>query len=492
MTDLEHSFRGAFIINEDNSHFFHSRSEEEMNEAGLNAFVDQYADSAVTHLFLSPNAQRASFRSEAREAIWDPAPEENNRPWPKNAQLLHERGLDPYAHWIARSRERGISPWLSMRMNDIHNAAEANHSMHSSFWRDNPQFWVVPHAETSRWQDRALDFQHPEVRQHAMEFLQELLDRYDPDGIELDWMRFGFHFPPGQEFQHREILTEFMREARERTHRAAEKRGHPISLAARVPTHPDASRGLGMDAITWGKEQLIDLLIVAPFWRTTDYDIPIELWKDRFQQHGFDLPVIPGVEHNSRAWLEGAILHTDLDLLHGWAAACQYRGADGLYLFNWMDGLTRPVSEADYWKMIRSGLDPEKLAKLPRRHPLTFRDTLPHGFPDNHFLPADPAQAHTFPIPIGSIAATGRAELIVGITLDDASFAFEAIVNGCSPLPVMDSTSPARLSPDCLGARRAEIPQEQLVPGTNLVTLYSPKAPPHGSIAWVEIRIYPQ
>ena len=32
-----------------------------------------------------------------------------------NARLLDERNLDPYAVWIARCREKGISPWLSMR-----------------------------------------------------------------------------------------------------------------------------------------------------------------------------------------------------------------------------------------------------------------------------------------------------------------------------------------------------------------------------------------
>ena len=55
--------KNAFIINEDNSHFYSSRPAEDMTLKGLNAFVDQYAGTAVTHLFLCPNAMRASFRS---------------------------------------------------------------------------------------------------------------------------------------------------------------------------------------------------------------------------------------------------------------------------------------------------------------------------------------------------------------------------------------------------------------------------------------------
>ncbi len=58
------SLHGMLILNEDDSHFFGSRRPEDMTRAGLEAFVDQYAGSAVTHLFLCPNAMCASFRSQ--------------------------------------------------------------------------------------------------------------------------------------------------------------------------------------------------------------------------------------------------------------------------------------------------------------------------------------------------------------------------------------------------------------------------------------------
>ncbi|MFM8334455.1 MAG: hypothetical protein ACKODK_02735, partial [Opitutaceae bacterium] len=77
--------RGAFVLNEDNSHFFGSRPPEAMNREGLHAFIDQYAGTKVTHLFLSPNSMRASFRSRTRDAIWDPV--EGREPdglWPRN------------------------------------------------------------------------------------------------------------------------------------------------------------------------------------------------------------------------------------------------------------------------------------------------------------------------------------------------------------------------------------------------------------------------
>jgi hypothetical protein len=61
----------GLVINEDDSHFFGSRSADDMSVAGLNAFVDQYADTKVTHLFLCPNAMKASYRNKVRNAIWE-------------------------------------------------------------------------------------------------------------------------------------------------------------------------------------------------------------------------------------------------------------------------------------------------------------------------------------------------------------------------------------------------------------------------------------
>ena len=274
----------GFIINEDDSHFFMSREPEQMSLEGLNAFVDQYAGTKVTHLFLCPNAQKASYRSDVWSAIWDMEPnqvEPKDDPvatrWMANAKLLNERGLDPYKIWIARCREKSISPWLSMRMNDVHNVDNVNSYIHAKFWIDHPDYWRVPGG--AGWTDRAFDYAIPEVRDHHMKFIRELLDRYDPDGLELDWMRFGYHFKPGQEAEGRTILTQFMRDVRALTREWSEKRGHPILLGARVPTKPESAYGLGMDAVAWVKEGLIDMLVPTPFWATTDFDIPVEQWR---------------------------------------------------------------------------------------------------------------------------------------------------------------------------------------------------------------------
>ncbi len=404
------------VVNEDNSHFFGSRPSDAMTTNGLHAFVDQYAGSAVTHLFLCPNAMRASFRSQTREAIWDTVGGETpDHRWPQNAKRLADAGLDPYTVWITRCREKGISPWLSMRMNDIHSVDDRDNFMHSSFWRDHPQFWRVPHGSPSPWSNRALNYAHEEVREHQMMFVRELLERYNPDGLELDWMRFGYHLTPGQEREEGVVLTEFMREVRELTAAWSKKRGHPILLGVRVPTHPDAATGLGMDAVLWAQEQLIDLIAPCPFWSSSDFDIPVELWHGRLGNTAKCVTVAPGIEHNSRPWPAGAAVANDLDSLRGFAASAYARGATNLYLFNWMDSQTRPVSESQYGRLLREGLSRRTVLTKPRRHPICYHDTVPHGFPSDVQLPVDTTAGGKFRIHIGPKPDSGKVWAVVGL-----------------------------------------------------------------------------
>jgi hypothetical protein len=479
------------ILNEDNSHFFSSRPAEAMTREGLQALVDGYAGSAVTHLFLSPNSMRASFRSRTREAIWDPVNGvEPDHVWPKNARLLHTAGLDPYEIWIRRAREKGISPWLSMRMNDIHSVDVPDNFMHSEFWRSHPELRRVPDGPVQPWTNYALNYSHPAVREHQMAFVRELLERYDPDGLELDWMRFGFHLTPGREQEEGEILTAFMREVRALTREWAQRRGHPIRLGVRAPAHPDAAAGLGIDAVSWAKEGLIDLIVPCPFWRTSDFDIPLELWRERLGPVAERVPVVPGFEHNLRAWLTGATVPNDLATLRGFAASMVQRGADSLYLFNWMDSQTRPVSAEDYAVLIRDGLTPKALEGLPRRHPVTYRDTVPRGFPDGTQLPVEARDGGTFRVPTGSVPASGNAWAVIGFADREglARAQFEVLLNGrLLTTTAEDLTNVSNLAGVARAVRLA-CPRERLRTGENELVVRQRGDGPSQQIVWVEIR----
>lgn len=486
--------RNMLVINEDNSHFFGSRRPGDMTLAGLHAFVDQYAGSAVTHLFLCPNAMRASFRSSTRDAIWDPVDgKEPQGMWPQNAKRLHEAGLDPYKVWIDRCREKGVSPWLTMRMNDVHDVGNRDSYMHSTFWRTHPEYWRVPNGSASPWVSRAMNYAHAPVREHQMAFVRELLERYDPDGLELDWMRFGYHVTPGREQEESGILTDFVRKVRSLTTAWSKKRSHPILLGVRVPAHPDAASGLGMDGVLWAKEGLVDMVVPCPFWTSSDFDIPVELWLDRLGEAAERVTVAPGIEHNSRPWPGAAAVANDLAALRGFGASAYQRGAHSLYLFNWMDSGTRPVTASDYALLLRDGLSRQAVLKASRRHPICFRDTVPSGFPNGAQLPTDARKGRTFRIHIGPEPTAGQVWAIAGLAKHDgvAEANFQASLNGRALGTAEDTANVQGFSGDTVRAIRFPCPLDAVKDGYNELHIRQVNGSDPQQIVWVEIRVEP-
>ncbi len=435
------------------------------------------------------------FAASTRDAIWDPVNgSEPQDLWPQNAKRLDAAQLDPYDIWIGRCREKGISPWLSMRMNDVHSVDDPNHFLHSTFWHKHPQYWRVPNGSASPWVNRALNYAHADVREHQMAFVRELLERYDPDGLELDWMRFGYHLTPGREREESHILTEFVGQVRALTHDWSEKRGHPILLGVRVPAHPDAAAGLGMDAVLWAREGLVDLVVPCPFWASSDFDIPVELWLERLGEAASRITVAPGIEHNSRPWPGGAAVANDLASLRGFAASAYFRGAHSLYLFNWMDSETRPVSAGEYAQLLRDGIAPQTVLTAPRRHLVCYRDTVPPGFPDGAELPASPRDAADFRIHIGPRPVSGSVWAFAGLAKRDGvtDARFEAWLNDHPLGAAVDATDLTGIGGDAVCALRFPCPLDAINNGVNRLRVRQVDQLAEQQVVWIEMRIEPR
>lgn len=487
----------GIVINEDDSHFYGSRTPEQMTQEGLLAFVDQYAGTQVSHLFLCPNAMKASFASKVFDPIWRvegreiPTNEPFARTWIDNARLLNERGLDPYAVWIARSREKGISPWLSMRMNDVHNADNVNSYIHDSFWVKHPEYWRVP-GSTGSWVDRAFDYGIPEVREHHMNFVRELLERYDPDGLELDWMRFGYHFKPGHEEEGREILNQFMRDVRALTKQRAAERGHPIRLGARVPVHPDAARGLGMDGEAWVHEGLVDMLVATPFWATTDFDIPIELWRERLGDDAKKIVLAAGGEILVRPHPSAKAIENDIESARGFAAGAWHRGADQIYLFNYMDQAPMAGGPEAYRTLLTEGLGQDVVSRQPRRHVVTYRDTVPPGMSNNAQLPRKASDNPAFRIYTGPVPAKGQVTFRIGLAPVDgvAAIKCEANLNDAACASSSDLEK-LDLYPGVARVMQFDCPLSALKAGYNTAAIKLTSGTNEAQVVWAEIRIVP-
>jgi hypothetical protein len=301
-------------------------------------------------------------------------------------------------------------------------------------------------------------------------------------------MRFGWHFKDGEEAAGAELLTQFMRQVRQLTIEWGEKRGHAIQLAARVPAHPDAAKGLGMDGVRWAKEGLVDMLVPCPFWLTSDFDIPVELWREQLGVEGAAVKLAPGLEFNSRAWPGGAPMANDLPSTRGFAASAWQRGADQIYLFNYMDSETIPVSQSDYRILMEQGLGKDVVFSQPRRHLQCFRDTVPSGFPNGVVLPAEGAEA-SFTINIGPKPAAGTVRFIIGLGEKSgvAEAVYTASANGTVCAAAVNLENPAQF-PGAVRAIAFDCPLDLVQDGGNVFTVQQPAGQ---QIVWAEVRVEP-
>ena len=372
--------RPLLVVNEDNDHYFKLESAR-MNVPALESYVDDMAKGHVTHLFLCVNGQRASFDSKTWEPIWAGLDEPDNKGvtnnvWCVHAKKLFDAGIDPYAVWVPRARAKGISPWISMRMNDVHWSTISNYFRNATFCRTRADLWRVPHSTSGDWAHRCLDFAQPEVRAYAFAQVKEIAGRWDADGLELDWMRWGRNLRPGRERADAHFITDFMRETRRLLDEIGARRGHRIALGVRVPWDPDVSLGVGLDAEAWAREGLVDLVVPHSFYKV-DTGIAVGKWIARIAAANPRITVLPGIDGVYDEPGGRREVSMTPETYRFVAGSFQSQGAKGVYLFNLpylaKRGMNGEKSDLDVPAVVYDeGLSPEICRRGPAK-PISTR-----------------------------------------------------------------------------------------------------------------------
>ena len=388
------------VVNEDNDHFFKLDSSR-MTRQGLEEYVDAIARGGrVTHFFMCVSGQRASFDSKTVEPIWEGLGEPcgdgqtaggrtdhgQSGLWAVNAKKLFDAGIDPYEVWTARCRERGVSPWVSMRMNDAHFVSTCtNFFRNTRFGRQRRDLRRVP--DKGGWFDGALDFSHREVREYALAHLREIASRWDVDGVELDWMRHGLALRPNHERDDARFITDFMCKARAIVDEAGSLRGRRLQLSVRSPRSPFVARQIGYDVVGWAKEGLVDLVVGTSFY-AVDRDIDVAGWMEALAGANpsvaflpcIDLAVDPSAKDRASRFMNAARYRYVADRFYK-------AGAKGIYLFNAPyigkydpAGLTND-GEDTFGILCAEGLSPEEIAGKPMEEIAARHDFPPKGWP---------------------------------------------------------------------------------------------------------------
>ena len=241
-----------------------------------------------------------------------------------NPKSLADAGHNPPAVIVEECRKRGLDAFVSLRMNDIHDGQHAKGALPNvelpTFKRINPD-WLV---EDLDWWS-ALNFAHPRVRALKLKVVEEFFDRWDFDGIELDWMRHSLYFPRGTERENGKYLTQFMRAVRKSLNKKAIKRGRPIEIAVRIPERIDWCELGGFEIAEWLSEDLVDMLILGQGLT----ELPT-LGEFRGLMKSRQIPIYPSLFSYGNSYR----VSPD-EVIRGSASNLWRDGADGLYTFNW-------------------------------------------------------------------------------------------------------------------------------------------------------------
>jgi hypothetical protein len=499
--------------NEDCTNFFYGEYDplDPNGGAAVDAYVDRVADGGVTAFLCNINAERTNYASAAWEPFWtgyDPEGADDQqylagiggepgsagvKSWRRMVSgmlSLHRQGIDYPARVIARCRRHGITPWISLRMNDVHCQDLERHPIHSDFWR------LHPHLRRQGYEgyySRALDYGRAEVRNHYMKLIEETLERYDIEGLELDFLREPYLFSRGQEDAGRAILTGWLAQVRERTRKAAVRRGHPVRLGIRTPSRPEVALTFGLEPVEWARRGLVDQIVVAPRWATLEFAMPLREWRRLLDGTGVTL--LGGLEVIIRPYRAAEQRGVAPEEAQGAAAQIMHDGADGVYLFNYFpDGsatgnASRWWSKDTYHRTLRAMASPTELASRPRRHVVTFNDVKSpdgnEGWGEGHpQLPAVGAEV-AITLPTGPCPPVDwQAELT--LRLEPVPAELPGVrVNGSAALAVAAADEPGQL-----GAVRYALPVAALhEDATNTIAVGAADGASL-RVVWADIRLF--
>ncbi len=293
-------------------------------------------------------------------------------------KLAHPELLLGYisrTHW-----EEKIVPWLGRFMpieeqrwkaklyhpekeTELLRQSEATHPLKDVFQREGV-------ASRDLWFWGGYDWARAEVRARYLQVIEGACERYDLDGVELDWARHYGFFKLGQERRNISVMNDFVHQVRQRLDYYGERRGRPILLASgRTPDSLELSLSLGLDPETWARKGWIDLLLAGS--GGMPFTMPIEEWVAL--GHRYDVPVYGCLDRIYVPFQTGRPKWDvrDPEMEGGLASnyeavdAASYRfweaGADGICLYDWHTH-HGPTNSADYGKM-PSIEDPKALAR---------------------------------------------------------------------------------------------------------------------------------
>jgi len=265
---------------------------------------------------------------------------------------MTEAGFDWLKETVKACHTHGISPWLSVRMNDMHGGGNPDSYMNCELYKD-PAMRLRgttynPTEPIQRgWQ--GFNYEKAEVRNHTQSMIEDATTNYDFEGLEIDWMRWPLCCEPGASQATIDTLTAWHGDLRTLTRQLSKKTGKPWPVGIKYVGTLDQMRNIGLDVQAMAQQDIIDFISPTNSWQTS-WDIPC----DELRKMMGPKVAVFGVVEIAPNWLQGYLPHQKTGnaslgaelpvsfrlspgcppILRGNAAAKHALGVDGIEVYN--------------------------------------------------------------------------------------------------------------------------------------------------------------
>ena len=243
-----------------------------------------------------------------------------------NVSALKDECGGPVTALSKLCREAGLQFFPRVRMSS-HYEIDPRNPAYGRFRRDRPDLLIGKPGEelavgSLPWGQRTgINYAFPEVREYMQRIIFETFERFDVDGVELDYMRHPGVFRSDEAYQNRYLMTDLIERVHDRLEEVGAERGRDLKLAVRVPPTLADSVRIGLDVERWIRDGLVDIVTVGGGF--IPFETPIKKFVEAAEETGC---LIYGCIEATR--------HMDDDAVRALAARWLSHGATGIYLYN--------------------------------------------------------------------------------------------------------------------------------------------------------------
>ena len=282
----------------------------------------------------------------------------------KTFERWADEGINIAEIYIEETKRRGLECFYSFRMNeDIGKNDEGDQT---------PDDWIIP----GEWDQPLMNLAAPDVRAHKVGYFRELVERYDFDGIEVDFARGTINTPVGHQWEMRDVVTRFLHEVRAATLEVERQRGRPVLVAVRVPDRLLGCTFDGLDVAAWVSLNLADIIVVG----VRSHELEIEQFTPLIGDRPVQVYACLDDHHCSDGYSWPPIEVWRGSVYNWWS-----QGADAIQTFNW--GVAPPAMAERFGLRFRGAYE-EGGRQIPVYQQAYHELGDPEGlrFRDKHFI----------------------------------------------------------------------------------------------------------